>query len=161
MTLMEQKIDALAALVLAEDEESRQIARKALQAVMRPSNTTNIPVTTDDEDIIHQFLLELGADPALLGYRYVVYGILQAAVNPSLLDNFTKGFYPTIAMKFDTTASRAERAIRNVVEKIWQNGDWDVLTRYFGLSVRNDKGQPTNSQFIARCVLVIRSRMKQ
>lgn len=161
MTTMEQKLNALTAFVMAEDETSRQTARKALETAMRTKTGPEIKVTSAQEDTVHQFLLEIGADPSLLGYKYIVYGILQIALHPDLIDNITGGFYPKVAMQFDTTASRAERAIRHAIERMWECGDVDTLVKYFGLSVSNEKGKPTNGQFLARSALVIRHRLKQ
>jgi len=154
MTL-EQKLDTLAAYVLAEDAESREVARKALTASMRATEKHEIQATTDAEEIVHQYLLELGAQPHLLGYRYAVYGILEAVMNPDVVDNICSRFYPGIAMKFNTTAARADRAIRNLIEQTWTYGDTDKQFQYF------KSGKPTNSEFVARSALVIRSRLKK
>ena len=161
MTL-EQKFNALAAFVLAEEPVAKETARKALVAVTKTE--TNHVSTNDSkmEDAIHQFLMDLGAQPHLLGYRYAVYGISLAVNRPEVIDNITGtgGFYQMIAAKFDTTACRVERAIRHLIEMIWLNGNPDNLISYFGLSIRNDKGKPTNAHFISRCALVIRSRLR-
>ena len=61
----------------------------------------------------------------------------------------TFGLYPQIAAKFDTTASRVERAIRHAIEVAWDRGDLETLQKYFGYTVSNVKGKPTNSEFIA------------
>lgn len=159
---MEQKFDALAAFVLAEESDAKETARKALAAAMKTETNCVSSNDSKTEDAIHQFLMELGAQPHLLGYRYAVYGITLAVNRPEVIDNITGtgGFYQTIAAKFDTTASRVERAIRHLIETIWMNGDPDALISFFGLSIKSDKGQPTNAHFIARCALVIRSRLR-
>lgn len=92
MTTMEQKFNALATFVLAEDESSRQTARKALETAMRTKTAPDIKATSDQEDIVHQFLLEIGANPSLLGYKYIVHGLLQIAMHPELIDNLTYRF---------------------------------------------------------------------
>ena len=153
---MEQKFNALAAYVLAEGEEQKETTRKALNAVMRVPVITG---TTEIEDLIHQFLMEIGADPALMGYKFVVYGIQQIIENEYLIDNITYGFYPMVAAKFDTSAARVERAIRHLIERIWENGHTESLQNY-GFSVRLSSDKPTNSSFMARAALVVRSRMK-
>ena len=71
----------------------------------------------------------------------------------------TFGLYPQIAAKFDTTVSRVERAIRHAIEVAWDRGDLDTLQRFFGNTVSNTKGKPTNSEFIARIANVVRQRM--
>lgn len=158
---MEQKFDALAAFVLAEEPAAKETARKALAAVMKTETNHVSSNDSRTEDATHQFLMELSAQPHLLGYRYAAYGIALAVNRPEVIDNITGtgGFYQMIAAKFDTTASRVERAIRNLIEKTWMNGDPDTLISFFGLSIKSDKGQPTNAHFIARCAIVIRSRL--
>ena len=51
--------------------------------------------------------------------------------------------------KYGTTSSRVERAIRHAIEVAWDRGDLDTLQKYFGFTVSNAKGKPTNSEFIA------------
>ena len=155
---MEQKFNALAAYVLAEDPVEKETAKKALAAAMK--TTSGIVLMQDDEAVVHEYLMEIGADPSLMGYKYVVYGIMQAALNPNFIDNLTYGFYPMIAVQFDTTASRAERSIRHVIETLWERGDPEKLIEYFGYSVSSKTGKPTNGHFIARSVIIVKSRLK-
>lgn len=157
---IEQKFNALAAYVLAEEPDAKETARKALSAVMRNRTTANIITTDDEESVVHQFLTEIGAQAHLAGYRYSVYGILQAALHPEIIDDITGRFYPMIAIKFDTTASRVERAIRFMIEKIWDLGDPDLLIHYFGFSIDANRGKPVNGHFIARSAIIIRSRLQ-
>lgn len=159
--VIEQKLNALAAFVLAEDPEEKECARKALTAMMRSGSTHNIQITSEEEDIVHQFLLELGAQPHLLGYRYAVYGILCAAKNPDCVDDLCYRFYPDVAMKFDTTVSRVERGIRHLVEQTWAYGDTDAQSKYFSCASTFKSGKPTNGHFIARSALIVRSRLRK
>ena len=57
--------------------------------------------------------------------------------------------YLEIAKKNGTTASRVERAIRHAIEVAWDRGDVDTLNSYFGYTIHNLRGKPTNSEFIA------------
>ena len=66
-----------------------------------------------------------------------------------MINAVTKALYPQVAKKFNTTASRVERAIRHAIEVAWDRGDLEVLQKYFGYTVSNIKGKPTNSEFIA------------
>ena len=60
----------------------------------------------------------------------------------------TKVLYPQVAKTFQTTPSRVERAIRHAIEVAWDRGDLDTLQRFFGYTVSNTKGKPTNSEFV-------------
>ena len=61
----------------------------------------------------------------------------------------TKQLYPSVAKRYNTTSSRVERAIRHAIEVAWDRGDVDVLNSYFGYTIHNTRGKPTNSEFIA------------
>jgi len=52
-------------------------------------------------------------------------------------------------LKFATTPSRVERAIRHAIEIAWDRGDIDTLNSFFGYTINTGKGKPTNSEFIA------------
>ena len=71
----------------------------------------------------------------------------QAGCKPA--NAITKVLYPQVAKTFQTTPSRVERAIRHAIEVAWDRGDLDTLQRFFGYTVSNTKGKPTNSEFIA------------
>ena len=66
-----------------------------------------------------------------------------------MLGGITKEIYPEIASRFDTTASRVERAIRHAIEVSWSRGDYELMEEIFGHSVDYDRAKPTNSEFIA------------
>lgn len=57
-------------------------------------------------------------------------------------------------------ASRVERAIRHAIEVAWDRGDVDILNSYFGYTIHNLRGKPTNSEFIAMIADKIRLRYK-
>ena len=72
------------------------------------------------------------------------------AVNDmDVINAITKVLYPQVAKTFATTPSRVERAIRHAIEVAWDRGDLETLQRFFGYTVSNTKGKPTNSEFIA------------
>ena len=66
-----------------------------------------------------------------------------------VINAVSKGLYPAVAKRFGTTPSRVERAIRHAIEVAWDRGDLETLQKYFGYTVSNTKGKPTNSEFIA------------
>lgn len=96
-------------------------------------------------NIIH----EVGIPAHIKGYHYVREAIIMAVNDLESINAITKILYPSIAKKFSTTPSRVERAIRHAIETAWSRGDVDVLNKLFGYTVSNDKGKPTNSEFIA------------
>ena len=68
---------------------------------------------------------------------------------PEYINAVTKRLYPEIAKRNGTTASRVERAIRHAIEVAWDRGDVDTLNSYFGYTIHNLRGKPTNSEIIA------------
>ena len=107
-------------------------------------------------EIIHQ----IGVPAHIKGYHYVRESIMLAVQTPEIINSVTKLLYPTVAKKFGTTASRVERAIRHAIEVAWDRGDVDTLNSYFGYTIHNGRGKPTNSEFVAMIADKLRLRLK-
>jgi two-component system response regulator (stage 0 sporulation protein A) len=105
--------------------------------------------TSDLEVRVTEILHQIGVPAHIKGYHYLRDAILFSIKNPDAINSITKLLYPTVAKSFSTTPSRVERAIRHAIEVAWDRGDVDVLTAYFGYTIHNTKGKPTNSEFIA------------
>lgn len=97
---------------------------------------------------ITKILHELGIPSHIKGYQYIREGVSIIFERPETIGGITKELYPELASKFDTTVSRAERAIRHAIEVSWNRGDWELMEEIFGHSVDIDKAKPTNSEFI-------------
>ncbi|QDX93568.1 sporulation transcription factor Spo0A [Brevibacterium sp. JNUCC-42] len=95
--------------------------------------------------IIH----EIGVPAHIKGYLYLREAITMVYNDVELLGSITKVLYPDVAKKFNTTASRVERAIRHAIEVAWSRGNLDSISSLFGYTVSNTKAKPTNSEFIA------------
>jgi two-component system response regulator (stage 0 sporulation protein A) len=102
-------------------------------------------VELDVTNIIH----EVGIPAHIKGYQYLREGILMVVDRVELLGAVTKELYPSIAVKYHTTATRVERAIRHAIEVAWNRGNYEAITKLFGYTVSGDRGKPTNSEFIA------------
>lgn len=119
-------------------------------------------VVTDPElelmvtEIIHQ----IGVPAHIKGYHYLREAIILSVKNSEIINSVTKLLYPTVAKNHGTTSSRVERAIRHAIEVAWDRGDIDVLNSYFGYTIQNDRGKPTNSEFIAMISDKLRLRLK-
>lgn len=109
------------------------------------SNRAEIDLETRVTDIIH----EIGVPAHIKGYQYLREAIMVAVRDREAVSAITKVLYPTVAKTFSTTASRVERAIRHAIEVAWDRGDLETLQGFFGYTVSNVKGKPTNSEFIA------------
>jgi len=158
MRILEMQVEALMRLCTACDEETRMEAKREIRHLL---NGRKPPAGTDPETVLRQILLELGAPDHLLGHSYVVQAVLLVVHDRMYINNITFGLYPQLAARFDTTASRVERAIRHLVEVTWSRGDLKVLEQYFGNTVSPEKGKPTNGEFIARLANVVKEKMKE
>ena len=118
--------------------------------------TTDVQLELLITEIIHQ----VGVPAHIKGYHYLRDAILMSVKDTSMINSVTKILYPTVAKKHQTTSSRVERAIRHAIEVAWDRGDLDTLDSYFGYTVQNTRGKPTNSEFIAMISDKIRLDLK-
>ena len=109
----------------------------------------NDPVSTELETVVTDIIHEIGVPAHIKGYQYLREAIILTIRDMDMINAVTKVLYPEVAKRFDTTPSRVERAIRHAIEVAWDRGDIEVLQRFFGYTVSNIKGKPTNSEFIA------------
>ncbi len=98
---------------------------------------------------VTEILHEIGVPAHIKGYNYLRDSIIMSIEKPEIINAVTKQLYPGVAKKYETTSSRVERAIRHAIEVAWDRGDVDVLNSYFGYTIHNGRGKPTNSEFIA------------
>ncbi len=104
---------------------------------------------TSIETMVTGIIHEIGVPAHIKGYQYLREAIIIAVNDMDVINAITKVLYPQVAKAFQTTPSRVERAIRHAIEVAWDRGDLDTLQRFFGYTVSNTKGKPTNSEFIA------------
>ncbi len=112
------------------------------------------------EFVVTEIIHQIGIPAHIKGYHYLRHAIIMCVNEPEMLSNITKGLYPAVAAGFDTTASRVERAIRHAIEIAWDRGDVDTLNSYFGYTIHNLRGKPTNSEFIALIADKLRLKYK-
>lgn len=101
------------------------------------------------EERISNIFISIGIPPHIKGYSYLREGIKMAVEQPDVINNVTKVLYPKIGEKYNTTASKVERAIRHAIEVAWNRGRIDVINAIFGARVYIGSEKPTNSEFIA------------
>lgn len=114
------------------------------------------------KNMVTSIIHEIGVPAHIKGYQYLREAIMIAVDDMDVINAVTKVLYPEVAKRFSTTPSRVERAIRHAIEVAWDRGDLETLQKFFGYTVSNTKGKPTNSEFIAmiadRLVLERKSR---
>ena len=107
------------------------------------------PNEEDMETQVTKVIHQIGVPAHIKGYQYLRTAILMTISDNDIINSVTKILYPSVAKKYSTTTSRVERAIRHAIEVAWDRGDVDTLNSYFGYTIQNNRGKPTNSEFIA------------
>ncbi len=113
------------------------------------------------ESIVTDIIHEIGVPAHIKGYQYLREAIILTIRDMDMINAVTKVLYPEVARRFSTTPSRVERAIRHAIEVAWDRGDIEVLQKFFGYTVSNIKGKPTNSEFIAMIADHLSLKQKQ
>ena len=127
-------------------ERLQQMQAHAREQKLAPLRKQPAP---DIETMVTGIIHEIGVPAHIKGYQYLREAIMIAVQDMDVINAITKVLYPQVAKTFSTTPSRVERAIRHAIEVAWDRGDLDTLQRFFGYTVSNTKGKPTNSEFIA------------
>ena len=116
--------------------------------------------TPDIEAQVTRIIHQIGVPAHIKGYQYLRTAILLTVKDSDIINSVTKVLYPSVAKKYQTTTSRVERAIRHAIEVAWDRGDVDTLNSYFGYTIQNNRGKPTNSEFIAMIADNLRLKYK-
>ncbi len=127
----------------------RQVAQLSKTQQSAVSAEVKIPkINQKIENMVTDVIHEIGVPAHIKGYQYLRDAIIRTVNDMEMINAVTKALYPQVAKKFNTTASRVERAIRHAIEVAWDRGDLEVLQKYFGYTVSNIKGKPTNSELL-------------
>lgn len=105
-------------------------------------------VNSLDEKISNIFIT-VGIPPHIKGYGYLREGVKMAIKTPDIINSITKRLYPQIGEKYDTSASKVERAIRHAIEVAWNRGRIETINTLFGVKAYMGSEKPTNGEFIA------------
>ena len=131
---------------------------KSLSAGQKGTVKLNVP--QDIESQVTKIIHQIGVPAHIKGYQYLRSAILMTIDDSNIINSVTKVLYPTVAKQYQTTTSRVERAIRHAIEVAWDRGDIDTLNSYFGYTIQNNRGKPTNSEFIAMIADNLRLKYK-
>lgn len=134
----EQSVNRLA-------QQNTMVSRETISQQVEPEKNEPQDLETEITNIIH----EIGVPAHIKGYMYLREAITMVVNDMELLSAVTKELYPSIAKKYNTTASRVERAIRHAIEVAWGRGQVEAINKLFGYTINTEKGKPTNSEFIA------------
>ena len=130
------------------------------QRVLELKNGSNVEKTVTNiktirprnrqlEEKITNIFITVGIPAHIKGYQFLREAIKMAIDNPEIINSITKKLYPSIAERFETTASKVERAIRHAIEVAWNRGKIENINALFGIRVYSNNEKPTNGEFIA------------
>ena len=142
-----QAMEQGAAYFMAKPCEAGSLLERMRQAVRNGETEEESPVAL--ERLVTSIIHEVGVPAHIKGYQYLRTAILMTIEDSDVINSVTKILYPSVAKQYSTTSSRVERAIRHAIEVAWDRGDVDILNSYFGFTIQNNRGKPTNSEFIA------------
>ncbi len=126
----------------------REVCGQAENAA--PANRVSLPgrAPSIDEKLASLFLT-IGIPAHIKGYQFLREAVKMVVENPDVINRITKELYPGIGKRFNTSASKVERAIRHAIEVAWSRGRIDTLNKAFGCRVATKEDKPTNGEFIA------------
>lgn len=101
-----------------------------------------------DEKISNIFI-SIGIPAHIKGYQFLREAVKLAVEEPEIIGSITKRLYPTIAEKFETSASKVERGMRHAIEVAWNRGKIENINTLFGLKIYSSNEKPTNGELIA------------
>ena len=101
------------------------------------------------DEKLPSLLLTIGFPAHFKGYSFLRVAGKMVIENPDVINRITKELYPGIGKRFNTSASKVERAIRHAIEVAWSRGRIDTLNKAFGCRVATKEDKPTNGEFIA------------
>lgn len=164
-TLLEDYLESEDLRIVVEFFEGK---KEIKQIIISKSNENEVEEETETEESaikevdieaeITEILHQIGVPAHIKGYHYLREAIIMGYEDIGRLNAITKVLYPEVAKKYQTIPSRVERAIRHSIEIACAKGNREKIDEIFGYTVDEEKGKPTNSEFIA--MIVDRLRLK-
>ena len=127
-----------------------EILKNRIEDVLNNNISKNVVNRNKNlEEKITNIFITVGIPAHIKGYQFLREAIKMAVDNPEIINSITKKLYPSIAEKFETSASKVERAIRHAIEVAWNRGKIENINNLFGIKVYANNEKPTNGEFIA------------
>lgn len=112
------------------------------------------------DDIVTRHIKTVGITANIKGYYYLRDAILLVHEDFDLMNHLTTGLYAAVADKYNSTPQRVERSMRHAIETAWNRGNIRVLEDFFGYTILETKGKPTNGEFIAMLADKLNTELK-
>ncbi len=128
-------------------ERIEEILEDKAEAQTNPASNNFHQVSLEEK--ISKIFINVGIPPHIKGYSFLREGVKMAVDDPEIINNITKRLYPSIGEKYNTTASKVERAIRHAIEVAWNRGRIETINSILGVRAYVGAEKPTNGEFIA------------
>lgn len=127
----------------------REVASSFEDASIAEVSVARESADRDVDEQVTNLFLTIGIPAHIKGYHYLREAVRMLLADPGVINRITKELYPGIARKFDTTASKVERAMRHAIDVAWSRGRLDAVNSMYGYKVLSPDDKPTNGEFIA------------
>lgn len=154
---VQKAISLGASYYMAKPYEAELVLKRLLE-ILNSNNSTKLqPIASISQRVLNRALEEkitnifitVGIPAHIKGYQFLREAIKMAIDSPEIINSITKKLYPNIALKYETTPSKVERAIRHAIEVAWNRGKIENINSLFGVKVYTNNEKPTNGEFIA------------
>lgn len=145
--LVKQVMEAGAAYYMIKPVDYSMLIKR--MAALSKTQRADLVIDKQIEERVSRIFIGMGMPPHIKGYNYLREGIRLAVEEPEIINSITKRLYPSIGVRFNTSASKVERAIRHAIEVAWNKGHIDTINSLFGVNAYSESEKPTNSEFIA------------
>ena len=158
--------DLIAAVCRERFSKGSNKWKQGIATLHKIHGNTALDLTDENEPerTVNHVLQELGVPSNSAGYFFLRRAIELAVLDESVMRSVTHTLYPKIAAEFHTTPSCVDRRIRHTIIGAFQVGNASVIASYFGHTIDNMRGNPSNSECIAlladRIRLSIRTHQK-
>lgn len=141
----------------------KEVFKKRLVELMNNKTTEKFHdrVNSNNPDsIVTNHIKTVGITANVKGYHYLRDAILMVHEDFELLSRLTSGLYASVAKKHNSTPQRVERAMRHAIEAAWNRGNIKTLEEFFGYTILETRGKPTNGEFIAMLADKLNTELK-
>lgn len=163
---------------LRDDRFLSIIASKVVYCFLKPLDLAVIPIRTAEllrmmefqplrqptamellDGCIADCIRAVGVPVHLKGYYYLREAVRIYTLAPSPVTlGITIDIYPVVAKLYNTKSILVEHAMRNAIEIAWTRGNIDTIFEYFGYTINDHKGKPSNLEFVAMIAEKVRGR---
>ncbi len=122
---------------------------QAIHKIHHHHGVSRVADSDEMERAIEGIFQELGVVCSGVGYDYLKRAVMLAVSGENGFCSVTKQIYPAVGNEFGATPSCVERRIRLAISEAWRSQGGTMMAVYFGHTVDNLRGKPSNCEFIA------------